>query len=77
MALNSDGGFWLVVKGQPGWVRDEGLKVAADEVNRILSVVLGSVNRQVSFANPIESLGQVGTTDEFTLDDLYGSKGMP
>jgi len=56
VALNSDGGFWLVVKGQPGWVRDEGLKVAADEVNRILSVVLGSVNRQVSFANPIESL---------------------
>ncbi|MCK4316864.1 MAG: CpaF family protein, partial [Anaerolineae bacterium] len=55
VALNSDGGFWLVVKGQPGWVRDEGLEVAADEVNRILSVVLGSVNRQVSFANPIES----------------------
>jgi len=55
VALNSDGGLWIVAKGQPGWERDTGFDVPADEVNRILTVVLGSVNRQVSFANPIES----------------------
>jgi pilus assembly protein CpaF len=55
VALNSDGGLWLAVKGLPGWLRDETFDVPAEEVNRILSVVLGSVNRQVSFANPIES----------------------
>lgn len=55
VALNSDGRLWLVLKGQPGWIEDTSFDVPAEEVNRILNVVLGAVNRQVNFANPIES----------------------
>ncbi len=55
IALNSDGRMWLVRKGIPGWCEDKDFAVPAAEVGRVLSVVLGQLNRQVSFASPIES----------------------